>query len=162
MTETFAIEGWASIYDQPDLNNDVVAPGAFARSLAGARARSVKLLSQHAADAPIGRWLSFEERPRGLYAKGEIVLATTRARETAALIAGGLIDGLSIGFRTVRARRADGGRRILEADLWEVSVVTFPMAPAARIVRAGGGSPATIQSLAFADAVRRAGHILSA
>jgi phage head maturation protease len=47
----------------------------------------------------------------------------------------GALDGLSIGFKTVRARRdaASGVRRILEADLWEISVVTFPMLPGARI-----------------------------
>lgn len=47
----------------------------------------------------------------------------------------GALDGLSIGFRTVRAKRdpATGVRRILEADLWEISVVTFPMLPSARV-----------------------------
>ncbi len=43
------------------------------------------------------------------------------------------MDGLSIGFRAVRAR-ADGTLRILtEVDLWEVSLVTFPMLPGARL-----------------------------
>jgi HK97 family phage prohead protease len=158
MIATFPIEGWASIYDAPDLNNDVVAPGAFARSLARTRASGVKLLCQHVAERPIGRWLSFEEREKGLYAKGELYLATRCAEETAALIDAGIIDGLSIGFRVLRAIRGESGRRIVEADLWEVSVVTFPMAPAARIVRAGRQSHRSV----FADAVRGAAAILSA
>ena len=48
---------------------------------------------------------------------------------------GGALDGLSIGFRAVRAKSdpASGIRRIYEADLWEISVVTFPMLPGARV-----------------------------
>jgi hypothetical protein len=47
----------------------------------------------------------------------------------------GGLDGLSIGFRTVKARKDSrtGLRHITEADLWEISVVTFPMLPQARI-----------------------------
>ncbi len=54
----------------------------------------------------------------------------------------GALDGLSIGFRTVRSRtEAKGGlRRILEADLWEISVVTFPMLPGARIAQVKAGA----------------------
>jgi HK97 family phage prohead protease len=47
----------------------------------------------------------------------------------------GAIDGLSIGFRVKTARKAATGgvRRLIEVDLWEVSLVTFPMLPQARI-----------------------------
>lgn len=130
------IEGYAAIFHERDLNGDMIAPRAFARSLHGAR--PVRMLYQHAAEAPIGRWLEFTEDARGLYARGAVLLSSPRAREVAALVAGGALDGLSIGYRTVRAEKGAGGaRRILEADLWEVSIVTFPMAPAARIVRIG-------------------------
>lgn len=45
------------------------------------------------------------------------------------------VDGMSIGFRTVRATREarSGYRRLQEVELWEISVVTFPMLPLARI-----------------------------
>jgi HK97 family phage prohead protease len=57
-----------------------------------------------------------------------------RGREAAALIEAGAIDGLSIGYRTVRSHKNDSGRRVLsEVELWEVSLVTFPMLPEARI-----------------------------
>lgn len=140
MTLVAAIEGYASIFNEPDMNGDVVAPGAFA----GRRpAREIRLLYQHAAEIPIGRWLSFSEDARGLYAKGELLLASDAAREVHALLAGGAVDGLSIGFQTVRSRKEKGGSRlILEADLWEVSVVTFPMAPGARVSRVGAPAPA--------------------
>ncbi len=47
----------------------------------------------------------------------------------------GALDGLSIGFRTVQGRTdpASGVRRLDKIDLWEISVVTFPMLPEARV-----------------------------
>ena len=58
-----------------------------------------------------------------------------KAREVLALMRAGAIDGLSIGFRTVRGRTdaKSGVRQLIEVDLWEISVVTFPMLPAARV-----------------------------
>ena len=133
------IEGYASVFDVPDLNGDIVAPGAFAKSLK--KNPKPALLYQHAAEAPIGRWLSLREDARGLFVKGELILSSPRAREVHALLEGGAMDGLSIGYRTVRSSRVASGRRILEADLWEVSIVTFPMAPGARITRIGPPRP---------------------
>ena len=127
------IEGYASIFNEADLNGDIIMPGAFAKSLK--KNRKPALLYQHAAEAPIGRWLSFREDARGLFVKGELILSSARAREVHALLEGGAIDGLSIGYQTARAVRTKTGRRITEADLWEVSVVTFPMASRARVTR---------------------------
>ena len=168
MNETVQIEGYASIFNVADLNGDVVRPGAFSASLRKKCPGAVRMLYQHAAETPIGRWLRFEEDSRGLYAVGELVLDSRAARETYALLKGRAIDGLSIGFQTVRATRHDRSaqRFILEADLWEVSVVTFPMAPGARVVRVGdaGTDPVTpdAEALLFASAMRVAAKILSA
>lgn len=158
MTDTLPIEGWAAIYDEADLNGDIVAPGAFGKSLAKTGPLAVKLLYQHTAEQPVGRWLRFEERAQGLYAYGELFLATQTAREVSELIRAGIIDGLSIGYRTVKSHKTNGARRIVEADLWEVSIVTFPMAPKARLVKAGGADQPV---LAFARSVREAAKILS-
>ncbi len=128
------IKGYAARYHEPDLNGDIILPGAFAKTLKN-RTAPVRMLYQHASETPIGRWTDFRETSRGLLATGEILLASQKAQEVFALIAGGAIDGLSIGYRTIRARNGKAGkaRRIVEADLWEVSVVTFPMAQNARI-----------------------------
>ena len=58
-----------------------------------------------------------------------------RAREALALLRDKALDGLSIGFRTLKSRMDDKKdvRLLLEVDLWEVSLVTFPMQPEARI-----------------------------
>ncbi|WDI32158.1 HK97 family phage prohead protease [Hyphococcus flavus] len=129
------IEGYAAVFNTPDLNGDVIAPGAFTQSLRASGA--VRMLYQHAAETPIGRWVSFQQDGYGLFVTGEILLSSPRAREVHALLSGGAIDGLSIGYQTRRAQKIKAGRRITEAELWEVSIVTFPMAPKARILRVG-------------------------
>ncbi len=131
------IEGYASVFHTSDMNGDIVAPGAFKASLTR-RAAPVRMLYQHAADTPIGRWISFVEDRRGLFVRGEIILSSPKAREVHALLRGGALDGLSIGYQAAKARKGPlGARRITEADLWEVSIVTFPMASAARITHIG-------------------------
>lgn len=129
------ISGYASLFWTRDLNDDVTAAGAFAGSLARGGAGRVKMLSQHDAARPIGVWDEVAEDGRGLFVRGRIFDATPEGRMTAALVRAGAMDGLSIGFRTLKARPDDSGRlRVLtEVDLWEVSVVTFPMLPEARI-----------------------------
>ena len=137
MTEETEIEGYASLFWTRDLNEDVTAAGAFAASLARTGAEGVKMLYQHEGDAPVGVWDEVVEDGRGLYVRGRILGVTPQARLVAALVRAGAVDGLSIGFRTVKARPDESGRlRVLtEVELWEVSVVTFPMLPGARINR---------------------------
>ena len=74
------------------------------------------------------------EDAKGLFVTGRLLQDVARAREAAALIEAGAIDGLSIGYRTVRATKDGQGRRHLsEVELWEVSLVTFPMLSQARV-----------------------------
>lgn len=128
-------EGYASLFGVADLGKDVVMPGAFAESLKKRDAGAVRLLWQHDPATPIGRWLAIEEDRRGLRVRGRLNLAVERARDIHALLRDGAIDGLSIGFRVERARveRPTGLRRLEKLDLWEISVVTFPMLPGARV-----------------------------
>lgn len=124
-----AFEGYASLFGVPDGAGDVMAPGAFAASLRERPARAVRMLYQHFAHEPIGVWDAIREDRKGLFVRGHLTLDVARAREVRALIADGALDGLSIGFRTVRARRdaKTGLRRLEEVELWEVSIVTFPL-----------------------------------
>jgi HK97 family phage prohead protease len=128
-------EGYASLFGIPDLGKDVVMPGAFADSLRKRAAGAVRLLWQHDPGTPIGRWISIREDRRGLRVRGKLNLAVARARDIHALMREGAVDGLSIGFRVERARaeRPTGLRRLEKLDLWEISVVTFPMLPDARV-----------------------------
>ncbi len=130
------IQGYASLFGEKDQGGDVVMPGAYARSLAALAAdnRRVKMLWQHDPAQPIGVWDEVKEDARGLLVKGRILTDVAKGREAAALLAAGAIDGLSIGYRTVNATRGAKGERLLnELEIWEVSVVTFPMLQSARI-----------------------------
>jgi HK97 family phage prohead protease len=136
-------EGYASLFRVPDLGRDVVEPGAFRDSLLRRGPGGVKMLWQHDPAEPIGRWSSLVEDGRGLYVRGRLSLAVARAREIHALMLDGVIDGLSIGFRREKARTEPrtGLRRLERIDLWEVSVVTFPMLPQARIAAVKADRP---------------------
>lgn len=128
-------EGYAAVFGNVDLTGDRVVSGAFGGKLIPARIARTRMLYQHQAESPIGRWTDIREDRHGLFVRGEIFTDTEQGRETYALIAGGALDGLSIGFKTKKARPAPGGRTLLDVDLWEISVVTFPMSPEARITR---------------------------
>lgn len=127
--------GYASLFGKVDLARDMVEPGAFARALRLRGIAGVRMLYQHDPAQPIGTWLELREDERGLFVRGRLARGVARAGEVLELMRSGALDGLSIGFRTVKARRDTkaGVRRIVEADLWEISVVTFPMLPGARI-----------------------------
>ncbi len=134
------IEGYASLFGACDQGGDVVAQGAYARSLKrlSADGRAVKMLWQHDPALPIGIWDEVREDARGLYVKGRLLESVEKGREAAALIAAGAIDGLSIGYRTLKAAKNDKGQRLLQdLELWEVSLVTFPMLPSARVAAKG-------------------------
>jgi uncharacterized protein len=130
-----AFEGYASLFNREDLGHDVIQPGAFNDSLAGRDASAIKMLFQHNPAEPIGVWEEIREDAKGLYVKGRLTLAVAKAREVLALMRAGALDGLSIGFKAVKAKRdaRAGVRRIEKVDLWEISVVTFPMLPGARV-----------------------------
>lgn len=131
-----AIEGYASLFGMADQGGDVVQSGAYALSLKrlSARGDKVRMLWQHDPTRPIGVWEEIREDAKGLWVKGRLLPEIAQAREAAALIAAGAIDGLSIGYRTISAQRDSKGRRVLsEVELWEVSLVTFPMLAEAKV-----------------------------
>ncbi|MEO3998557.1 HK97 family phage prohead protease [Mesorhizobium sp. CAU 1732] len=127
--------GYASLFGKADLARDVVEKGAFEKALRTRGAGGVRMLFQHDPGQPIGVWTELREDARGLFVRGRLSQGVARAREVRELMRAGALDGLSIGFRTVKASkdRQAGVRRIVEADLWEISVVTFPMLPGARV-----------------------------
>lgn len=143
LDDDWRIEGYASVFGLPDQGGDIVEAGAYKASLArlAAGGRRVKMLWQHDPAQPIGIWDEVREDATGLHVRGRLLEAVGRGREAAALIRAGALDGLSIGYRTKRAEKdGQGRRRLLELDLWEVSLVTFPMLNEARL-----GAPAGAQ-----------------
>src|SRR4051794_33448044 len=134
----------------------MVMPGAFARTLRSRGIRRVPMLFQHDPAEPVGVWLELTEDFRGLRARGKLIPDVARARELTALIRAGAIDGLSIGFRTVKARvdPATRVRKLIDVDLWEISIVTFPLLSGARVRAKGRSRP---RSLPRGRAMRTSG-----
>lgn len=130
-------EGYASLFGVTDGAGDIVAPGAFAQTLRRRGPSDVRMLYQHFPHAPIGVWEEITQDRRGLYVRGRLSTDVEQARDIRALLADGALNGLSIGFRTVRARRIQGGRELLEVELWEISVVTFPLLAGSTVTSIG-------------------------
>ena len=127
--------GYASLFGVRDASGDMVMPGAFAASLKIRGAQNIRMLFQHDPAEPVGTWLEMLENERGLYVRGRLDCNVQRGRELLSLLESGGLDGLSIGFKTVSAAREKltRTRQLLAIDLWEVSLVTFPMLMGARV-----------------------------
>lgn len=124
------LAGYAAVFDVPDRGRDVVRRGAFGRVPAG-----LPLLWQHDAARPVGTIERAEEDSRGLRISARLAPGSDGAREAASLLRAGALGGLSFGYRVRKARsdRARGLRELLEVEIIEVSLVTFPMQPLARV-----------------------------
>lgn len=125
-------EGYASVFGVVDQGMDVVERGAFTKTLGQ---RKVKLLWQHDMTQPIGVWEEVAEDERGLFVKGRLLKDVRQGAEAIALLRAGALDSMSIGYRTVNAASEGNGsvRKLLEVDLFEISLVTFPMLPDAKV-----------------------------
>jgi HK97 family phage prohead protease len=141
--EDGTFEGYASLFDAEDMGRDVVVRGAFLESLRAKGPSGIKMLFQHDPAEPIGVWEEIREDARGLYVRGKLMTAVAKAREVLSLMRAGALDGLSIGFKAQRTQRdaKSGVRKILKLDLWEISVVTFPMLPQARVAAVKRAAP---------------------
>lgn len=130
--EDGVFEGYASVFDVVDLGMDTVSKGAFAKSLT---VRKPKMLWQHSMADPIGVWDEVREDDRGLYVKGRLLKEVQKGKEAMALLKAGAIDGMSIGYRTIEAVPEAGGRvrKLMEVELHEISIVTNPMLPIAKV-----------------------------
>lgn len=157
VTESGHFEGYASVFHSVDRGLDAVMPGAFRRSIAERGPGGIKLLWQHDPRQPIGSIDQIFEDERGLFVKGRLLLDVQQAREALSLMRVGAMDGLSIGFRTIKSRRDEikGVRLLMDVDLWEVSLVTFPMQPEARVASFKSGGIDTIRE--FEHFLREAG-----
>jgi HK97 family phage major capsid protein/HK97 family phage prohead protease len=125
-----AITGLAAIYGTPDLGGDIIHKGAFAGA-----ACPLPMFVEHNPEANVGVWESLAEVEGGLQVKGRLLVKDiAKAAEARALIRSGSIGGLSIGYIATKASpRHGGGRNLHRLDLKEISVVSVPMHPDAKI-----------------------------
>jgi len=126
------LAGYASVFDISDSARDIVRRGAFARTLI--ESPSIPFLWQHDPSTPIGTIEALAEDEKGLRIIARLSPQSRAAQEAQALVTDGAIDGLSFGYRVRKARTQNGGgRELLDVDLVEISLVTFPMQSRARI-----------------------------
>jgi HK97 family phage prohead protease len=137
VSDTGVFSGYGSVYGVIDDGEDVVSPGCFTESLSdwAKKGRMPALLWQHSAREPIGAYTKIAEDATGLFVEGKLALKTQRGAEAYELLQMKALSGLSIGFITREDSydQKTGVRTIKKADLWECSVVTFPMNDQARI-----------------------------
>lgn len=122
------IEGYASVFGVLDKDRDIVEPGAFTKFLAGLDSpESIPLLYQHDPSQVIGKHIELREDSKGLFFRAKMA-NTERATEVMQLLDEGMISGVSIGYQVNDSRQDPNlkARRLLELDLWEDSIVTFP------------------------------------
>lgn len=136
LEENGLFTGYASTFEgPPDSYGDVVAPGAFAKSIQFHREQNTvpAMLWAHDMQEPIGRWIELAEDAKGLRVTGKFTLGTKRGSEAYELAKDNAI-AMSIGFRLKDFSDQGNIRRIQEADLVEISLVALPANSAARIL----------------------------
>lgn len=116
-------EGYAAVFGVKDLGNDIIERGAFSKSILE-RGGRVPLFWNHDPCYTAGQIHCLIEDDYGLLVKGHLDM---RLLDTPSPL-----TGLSIGYRTVNAQELPGVRILNEIDLWEVSLVRFPMGPKCR------------------------------
>lgn len=128
-------EGYALTYGNKDDGGDICVRGCMTKSLSKRPANKVKMLWQHDPLHVIGKWNEFVDNEKGLLAKGQLFMDVQKAREVFAILKGGGIDGLSIGYRAEDHEydKAADARLLKQIDVREISVVTFAMNPEATI-----------------------------
>ncbi len=134
VTEGGTFKGIASVYGVEDLGGDVIDKGAFTKTIS--ENPRVPILWQHDAHEVIG-FGEVKEWQGKVLITGSLDMEDPTAAKAHRKMKGGLVRGLSIGFSTIKSTWETVGekmvRHIGELKLWEVSVVTFPMLPAAHV-----------------------------
>jgi len=137
--EDGSFEGYGSVFNNKDLGNDVIKYGAFSESIKSKKPKQIKLLYQHKTDEPIGVIDSLEEDSRGLKIKGRLAMKTQKGKEVYELMKMGALDSMSIGYRLspddYKYSDKLKKRTISNLDLMEISMVTFPMNPKAKVTK---------------------------
>lgn len=129
--KTISFTGYASIFNTTDYNNDIIISGAFKSNLTN----DIKLLWQHDTKFPIGIITSIIEDSKGLFVSGDIILDVKKGLEAYSLLNHKIINGLSIGYKVMDSFMDEilGIRYLKQLLLLEVSIVTIPANPEARI-----------------------------
>jgi HK97 family phage prohead protease len=149
--EAGTITGTAWPFGSADRVGDIIERKAFNVAVA-----DLPMLLAHDPEQPVGLWTEVQETEAGLTVKGQLFIEESkRARAVRGLIQGGLISGLSIGFRTKASHQRGANRVITALDLHEISVVRNPSHPRARIASAKNATAALAEAITRAAVALR-------
>lgn len=137
ITEEGTFEGYASTFGgAPDSGGDVIHRGSFLETLekGGINGTGIPMLWQHDTRNPIGKFPALGENNKGLKVQGKLTLGVNQAKEAHELLKDDVIKSMSIGFDAIEKEHDKNGiRHIKKVNLWEISLVTFPMNARANI-----------------------------
>lgn len=149
-----AVSGYGSVFSTVDQGGDVVMPGAFKAACEKMQSggRKPKMLWAHDPAQPIGVWETMREDGNGLFLQGRILSKVSKGAEVLELLRAKAIDGLSVGYKVLKEEYQKTARGMIrelhELDLWETSLVTFPMHPDATVTDVKQlGSPRDVERL---------------
>ena len=123
--------GYGAVFGNLDWYNDIILPGAFKQTLTdwAAKGKYPPVLWNHSTNEPIGVYTKMVEDEKGLYVEGKLLINDVpRAKSTHALLKAGAIDGMSIGYRTIKSSYNENTdvRELIQLGLDEISIVTMP------------------------------------
>lgn len=162
--KAMTFSGYGAVFGNVDSYGDVLAAGCFAESLRDAKGSGIwpAMLLQHGGGmfggsaedmTPIGIWTSMEEDSHGLKVEGKLA-DTGRGRDLYTLMKmqpRSAINGLSIGYTPIewssRTKPEEPRRTLKKVKLWEVSPVTFPANPKARVSDVKHAAPSEIEKI---------------
>lgn len=147
--DQMTFSGYGAVFGNVDSYGDVIQKGAFAETLKRSKRANQwpAMLMLHGGgfmgsaqdQVPIGIWTDMKEDDTGLYVEGKLA-PTPRGMEAYSLMKmtpRPAITGLSIGYLakewSVRTRPEEPRRTLKTVELMEVSLVTFPANPKARV-----------------------------
>lgn len=125
------VEGYASVFNVADKVGDIVRPGAFKQALN--MTSKLPVLWQHSANCVLGYVDEMKEDSIGLWVKLAICRKTAMGKDICALLECGVLNGLSIGFKAIKAKKSGKQRVLFDLALKEISVVTFAANDSAKI-----------------------------
>jgi HK97 family phage prohead protease len=145
-----SFEGYASLWGEVDSYSDIIQKGAYRLTLADhkKKKRAPALLWQHDSREPIGAYTSLSEDDKGLFVQGQLLIDDIpKARQAHALMKAGGLSGMSIGFRARKSKIDEVAkvRTLVEIQLFEISLVTFPALDSARVSGVKAGSTMTVR-----------------
>ena len=136
LNEEGEFTGMAAIYEVADMNGDIIRRGAARRTIQ--QNPEVPIVHSHDLSRPLGLG-TLTETEDGVQIRGRLNLDTQDGKDARSNMQKRVFRGLSIGFDTLRRifiedeDTGDFTRIIEELRIWEVSPVTVPAQPMARI-----------------------------